>query len=107
MIHSQVNKSTWFEDAPAKLHEILHKLHGRISEDDVEHIFVYVGLYAMRESLEAASRIAEAGKKVTLVACYCDSKAKQTTAETLGVPLIWADCGGLDKLGEIAAELIG
>jgi hypothetical protein len=106
VIYSHENARTWGEaGAEGKLSEILHGLYDRVNPQDVEHIYLYVGLYAKEGALRAAQRLAGDGNRLTLVACDCDAGEKQAAANRIGAPIIWADCGGRGTLEEIARSL--
>jgi hypothetical protein len=107
VIYSHENTKTWGErDAERKLSQISHQLYGKADPSDVKEIFMYVGLYAKRGALAAASRFARQGNKVTLVACDCDSESKRALAEDIGAKLVWSECGGRQTLKRIAEETL-
>jgi hypothetical protein len=106
VIYSHNNYDTWDTKAPQKLGEIMHQLYGRINPEDVEKVYLYVGRYAMDGALRAAKQLASDGNKLELVACDCNAGIKKRTAQQIGAPIIWADCGGFYTLGEIVNQLV-
>ncbi len=105
VVHSNGNTKTWGrEEAEGKLGQIMHGLYGKVDQDDVKQIYLYVGLYAKHGALSAASNMAGNGKKLTLVACGCDRSEKSHTAERIGAPIIWSECGGRHTLNKIVSE---
>lgn len=107
VIYSHENTRTWGEDeAESKLSQIMHGLYGRLDSQDVEQIYLYVGLYAKEGALRAAKNLASNGARLSLVACDCDAGEKELVAKRLGVPIIWSECGGRNALADIVERAL-
>jgi hypothetical protein len=80
-----------------------------------EHIFVYAGINAIDEAIQAARMIGhdwknpeldDSGKRVTLVACDCDLDKKRRAAhDSYTVDMILCGCGGDVVMGKIAKQV--
>ncbi|MBS3076601.1 hypothetical protein J4481_02575 [Candidatus Pacearchaeota archaeon] len=106
IIYSNDNTYTWSREAENKLGQVLHQIYGKTDEKDVGKVYLYVGSYAKEGALRAARKYSDAGKNLTLVACSCDSGLKERTAQEIGAPIIWSECGGRRKLSEIVKGLM-
>jgi len=104
IVYSHDNTRTWDEEAESKLGQIMHGIFGRITPEDIKQVYMYVGLYAKDGALRAAEGLAKDIGKLTLVACDCESGEKQATADRLGAPIIWSECGGRRTLAEIVRK---
>lgn len=82
---------------------ILSRLQEEMAEDlqNVEVVYVYVGLSAMKGALAFIQSLQEMKKTVHMVACDCDRAAKVDFARRLGVDVIWSECGGKIECEEI------
>jgi hypothetical protein len=70
-------------------------------------VFVYAGVNALDGALSAAGSLKDAGKDLALVACGCNASIKRDFAGRMGVPIVWSDCGGRRKLGDIVKDCLG
>ena len=106
VVYSHDNTSSWEDEAESMLGQIMHGLYGRVNPEDVEKVYIYVGLNAKDGALRAAESLAGRINKLEIVACDCHSDEKKRTAERIGAPIIWADCGGRQTLGSIVTGLL-
>ncbi len=96
------------EDRATKAGNVMHRLsgsyyHGAVPVKQVEQYYVYSGLHAMRQAIGMAKSLrSESQAPVTVVACNCDAREKENLLQGTGIDLIWCECGGETKMGQLA-----
>ncbi|MBU4070150.1 MAG: hypothetical protein KJ646_04170 [Nanoarchaeota archaeon] len=107
VIYSHDNTKTWGnQEAEGKLSQILHDIYGRADSEDVDKIYLYVGLYAKDGALNAAKNFTNKGSNLELVACDCSYSEKKNFAAQHNLPITWSECGGRNELKRIVENLL-
>lgn len=76
--------------------------------EGVERFIVYVGLHGYETAIGLALSLHEKypEKAVTVVSCGCQWKETEQKLAGTGISMIRSECGGREKLGEMAREIL-
>jgi hypothetical protein len=87
-----------------------HGFYGRLEVpiENVDVFYIYAGLNAFKEAIFMALNLKKVqNARVVVVACDCDWDQKQEMLRGTGIELQECWCGGQEKLGMIAKQILG
>ena len=93
------------------LEQMMHDMYGRVSSEDVEKIYLYIGRHVSDDTLGTAQKLASYKPRtghdnLFLVGCFCERWYEKNVPYGIKAVKLGSECGGRETLGRIVGRLI-